>query len=71
VFLNGEDREIDFEMLEQGSHDFLLSCFGDTPGLAVAADTGLWRGKQLELVEGGMVWIFDNLPQISLARRVA
>ncbi|ESQ82001.1 hypothetical protein AEAC466_18970 [Asticcacaulis sp. AC466] len=28
------DREIDFEIEEQYSHDFLLSEFRDTPGLA-------------------------------------
>jgi len=40
------DREIGFETMDNGSHDFLLSCFRDMPGLAGGADRGKGRGNQ-------------------------
>jgi hypothetical protein len=44
------DREIGFETMDNGSHDFLLSCFKDMPGLAGAADSGSRWGNQRYLI---------------------
>jgi len=46
LVLKSRDRKIGFETMDNGSHDVLLSCFRDMPGLAVAADTMLRRVNQ-------------------------
>ena len=51
LVLKSRDRKIGFETMDNGSHDVLLSCFKDMPGLAVAVDIRLWGPNQ-----PGLAW---------------